>query len=68
MQQFGVYVAKSLQLAFIEHYMSIKQHFKATKTAIGKLYSGIDSNLKVDLTILIDLLRELFHLSVILKN
>ena len=27
------------------HY-HLKQHFKATKTAIGKLYCGIDSNLK----------------------
>ena len=52
----------------------LNQHFKATKTAIGKLYCGIDSNLKekgkreVDLTTVIDLLRELFHLSVTLKN
>lgn len=28
----------------LHHYL--KQHFKATKTAIGKLYCGIDSNLK----------------------
>ena len=28
----------------LHHYL--KQHFKATKTLIGKLYSGIDSNLK----------------------
>ena len=46
----------------------LKQHFKATKTAIGKLYCGNLKEKEVDLTTLIDLLRELFHLSVILKN